>query len=133
MVNKFKSAPAYLIGYAVIIFCSVFTAKAADIYQKIPSGVCTLVPDTTQCFSFDSASKLTYTVGKEVSLLSNLYKFCMKIETKYDTTTTNAHSRIILVLDCSSSMCDANGNDPTNMRITAAKYFVDSIALVCPS
>jgi len=133
MVNKFKSAPAYLIGYAVIIFCSVFTAKAADIYQKIPSGVCTLVPDTTQCFSFDSASKLTYTVGKEVSLLSNLYKFCMKIETKYDTTTTNAHSRIILVLDCSSSMCDANGNDPTNMRITAAKYFVDSIALVCPT
>jgi hypothetical protein len=137
MVNKFKSAPAYLIGYAVIIFCSVFTAKAADIYQKIPSGVCTLMPDTSKCFSFDSASKLTYTVGKEVSLLSNLYKFCMEIVTKRDTTTTNAHSRIILVLDCSSSMCDNNGavlaNDPTNRRITAAKNFVDSIALVCPT
>jgi hypothetical protein len=66
-------------------------------------------------------------VGKEVTSLGDLYKFCTKILSAVQ----GKPSRIVLVLDNSSSMCQDEKNDPGNVRVIAANAFVDSVANNC--
>ena len=124
MGKKIKSALVYLIVYVIIAYCLVFNAEAQN--QLVPNTNCFLAPDTNKCFSLATQ---TITVGKEVTSLGDLYKFCTQILS----TVQGQPSRIVLVLDNSSSMCADEKNDPTNVRVIAANAFVDSVANHCPA
>ena len=120
-MNRF---PAHLIGYVVVCFGLFFTVHAQN-NQLVPTPVCGLVADTSACFDLRNQ---TITVGREVTSLGDLYKFCTRLLSSFE----GKPSRIVLVLDNSGSMCGNSGNDPTNVRVTAANAFVDSVANSCP-
>jgi hypothetical protein len=124
MGKKITSALVYLIVYIIIAYCFVSNAEAQN--QLVPNTNCFLAPDTNKCFSLATQ---TIMVGKEVTSLGDLYKFCTQILS----TVQGQPSRIVLVLDNSSSMCEDERNDPANVRVIAANAFVDSVANHCPA
>ena len=119
-MNRF---PAHLIGYVVVCYGLFFAAHSQN-NQLVPTPVCGLAADTSTCFDLRNQ---TITVGREVTSLGDLYKFCTKLLSSFE----GKPSRIVLVLDNSGSMCGNNGNDPQSVRVTAANAFVDSVAANC--
>jgi hypothetical protein len=132
MAKKNDFAPALPL-VIVVLFLFGFTAHAQTYNLKVPTSVCQLKA-IDSCFN-DSLRQKSFTVGKEVTKLSDLYTFCTSIKV----VKTGKAARIILALDNSRSMCSevtscagASNNDPTNTRVDGANQFVDSVAGRCP-
>jgi hypothetical protein len=132
MAKEINAAPVLIIVIAALLL-SGFNANAQTVYNlKVPTSRCRLVA-VDSCFNDETRQK-AFDVGKEVTLLSDLYTFCTNIKVIQ----SGIPARIILVLDNSGSMCQevtscpgASMNDPTNKRVDGANAFVDSVASRC--
>jgi hypothetical protein len=89
---------------------------------------CRLTPIVNKCFSI--APDMQIGVGSRVSSLGTKYYFCLPFDTVL---TIQKPLRVIFAIDQSGSMCQDGGcvgtarNDPLDMRIQAAKAFIDSL------
>ncbi len=127
------SAPIHLIVYFAV-FCLFFSNSNAQQYNlRVPTPNCKLI-QIENCFN-DVARANNFEVGREVTLLSDLYTFCTSVSIVYKGTP----ARIVLVLDHSQSMCSevnpncpgSTNNDPDDKRVYAALAFVDSVRNKC--
>ncbi len=104
----------------------IYSAAGQDHTRQIPTRSCVVSQDTSSCYQFGPK---TYTVGRDVESLGNLYRMCLSVDSVIS---ESKPVRVVLALDRSSSMCRFATNDPNDTRILAAHQFVDSLASRSP-
>jgi hypothetical protein len=108
-------------------------SEGSVLYEPVDS--CSIAT-CTDCYAIDTQK--IFTVGPNVSLLSDLYPFCIKAPSICGSACNVL--RLLFLIDASASMCyevtqcsGASKNDPGDMRIETANALIDSIALRCPT
>lgn len=119
----------------VLLVASLYISANAQALQLIPTKECTFTYDSSACFTVEPG--VTYTIGKDVVWLDEIYRFCLQSVTQK---VGGNPVRVVLALDKSNSMCgeppNCEGsmkNDTANKRIDAAHLFVENLRVVSPT
>ncbi len=113
----------------MLVLAVLSGATYAEFDQRVPTKICTL---TFAADCFEQQQGKVYQVSKEALYLSDLYYFCLQIDTLKKSLKP---IQVILAIDETSSMCNSKTwehNDVNDQRILASHLFLDSLVQRSP-